>query len=196
VFGKPMSRIGRQPIKIPENVTLEVKEGEVRVEGPKGNLTQRVRPELKVVIKEGQVLVSRRAESKLGKSLHGLTRTLIANMIEGVSQGWEKRLEMHGTGYRASLEGESLVLTVGFSHPVKIKPAEGITFQVEGNDKIIVAGSDKALVGQVAAQIRRIRPPEPYKGKGIRYEGEKVRLKPGKAAKVGAGAPGAGGENQ
>ncbi len=189
-----MSRVGRQPIKIPEGITVKVKDGQVQVKGSKGVLTQEIRPELKVTIKEDKIFVTRSSESKLAKSLHGLTRTLIANMIKGVGEGWEKRLEMHGTGYRAKLEGDTLVLTVGFSHPVQIKPVEGITFQVEGNDKIFVSGIDKVLVGQVAARIRKIRPPEPYKGKGIRYEKEVVRRKPGKAAKVGAGVPGVGGE--
>jgi len=194
VFGKFMSRVGQQPIKIPEAVSVKIDNGQVRVEGPKGVLKQEVRPEIKVVIKDNQVFVSRNSDAKLAKSLHGLTRTLVANMIEGVCQGWEKRLEMHGTGYRAHLEKETLVLMVGFSHPVEIKPVEGVNFQVEGNDKIIISGIDKALVGQVAAKIKKVRPPEPYKGKGIRYEGEQIRRKPGKAAKVGAEVPGAGGE--
>lgn len=195
MFGEPMSKVGRQPIEIPENVTVSVENGKVQVKGLKGILTYDVRPELKVEIKEGKVLVSRTSEGKLAKSLHGLTRTLIANMIKGVSQGWEKRLEMHGTGYRARFEKDTLVLTVGFSHPVEIKPVEGITFKVEGNNKIIISGIKKEQVGQIAAQIRSVRPPEPYKGKGIRYEGEKVRRKPGKAGKVGAGMPGVAGES-
>lgn len=195
MFGEPMSKVGRQPIEIGKNITVSVENGKVQVKGPGGVLIQDVRPEVKVAVKEGKVLVSRTSEGKLAKSLHGLTRTLIANMVKGVSQGWEKRLEMHGTGYRARFEKDTLVLTVGFSHPVEIKPVEGITFKVEGNDKIIVSGIDKAQVGQVAAQIRSVRPPEPYKGKGIRYEGEKVRRKPGKAGKVGVGIPGAPGES-
>lgn len=194
MFGEPMSKVGKQPIKISEDVAVEVDDGKVRVKGPKGVLTYKVRPEVKIEIKEGKVLVSRTREGKLAKSLHGLTRTLIANMIKGVSQGWEKRLELHGTGYRAHLEEDALVLTVGFSHPVKIKPVDGIAFKVEGNNQIIISGIDKAQVGQLAAQIRKIRPPEPYKGKGIRYEKEVVRRKPGKAGKVGVGIPGVSGE--
>ncbi len=192
VFGEFMSRVGRQPIKIPPEVSVEIKDGKVLVKGTKGSLVQVIRPEIKISIEDGQVFVSRSAETKLAKSLHGLTRTLVANMIKGVSQGWEKRLEMHGTGYRAKLEDESLILTVGFSHPVRIEPVEGISFAVQDNNKITVSGVDKVLVGQIAAQIRRVRPPEPYKGKGIRYDGEKIRRKPGKAAKVGAGLPGGG----
>lgn len=190
-----MSKVGKQPIEIPEKVIVKVEKGKVSVKGPKGVLTQNIRPEVKVEIKEGKVLVSRVSDTKLAKSLHGLTRTLIANMIKGVSHGWEKKLEMHGTGYRAHLEKDALILTVGFSHPVEIKPVEGITFEVEGNDKIKISGIKKEQVGQIAAQIRSIRPPEPYKGKGIRYQGEEVRRKPGKAGKVGAGIPGVPGES-
>lgn len=189
-----MSRIGKQPIQIPEGVTVEIKDGQVKVRGPKGELNQEVRSEIKVEIKKDQVLVSRRTEDKLGRSLHGLTRTLIANMIKGVTDGWSKILKLVGTGYRAKLEGENLILSLGFSHPVEIKPVEGIKFEVKGNDTIIVMGIDKALVGQVAAGIRKKRPPEPYKGKGIRYEDEKVRRKPGKAAQIGATGFGVGGE--
>jgi len=189
-----MSRIGRQPIPIPEGVTVEVKKGEVKVVGPKGELIQEIRPEIRVEIKNNQVLVSRKVDSRLGRSLHGLTRTLIANMIKGVTEGWSKTLTLVGTGFRAKLEGESLVLSLGFSHPVQVKPVEGIKFEVKGNDTITVWGIDKALVGQVAAGIRKIKPPEPYKGKGIRYKDEEVRRKPGKAAKIGAAGFGPGGE--
>lgn len=181
-----MSRIGRQPIPIPEGVTVEIKGGEVKVAGPKGEIKQAVRPEIKVEMKDSQILVSRKDENKLGRSLHGLTRTLIANMIKGVTEGWTKTLKLMGTGYRAKLEGENLVFSLGFSHPVEVKPVEGIKFEVKGNDTIIILGIDKAIVGQVAAGIRKIRPPEPYKGKGIRYEDEEVKRKPGKAAKIGA----------
>lgn len=181
-----MSRIGRQPVQIPEGVTVEIKGGEIKVKGPKGELKQRIRSEIKVEKKNNQILVSRKVENKLGRSLHGLIRTLIANMIKGVTEGWSKTLKLVGTGYRAKLEGEKLVLSVGFSHPVVVKPVEGLQFEVKGNDTIRVLGIDKALVGQVAAEIRKIRPPEPYKGKGIRYEGEEVKRKPGKAAKIGA----------
>lgn len=181
-----MSRIGRQPIQILEGVTVQVKDGQVAVKGPKGELRQEIRPEIKVEIKKDQILVSRKTENKLGRSLHGLTRTLIANMVQGVTEGWSKTLKLVGTGYRVKLEGEKIILSVGFSHPVEVKPIEGIKFEVKGNDMITVLGIDKALVGQVTAGIRKIRPPEPYKGKGIRYEDEEVRRKPGKAAKIGA----------
>jgi len=181
-----MSRIGKKPIPIPEGVTVEVKNGGVVVSGSKGSLTINFRPEIEILVDDKQILVKRKKENKLAKSLHGLTRTLIANAIEGVTNGFSKSLEVVGTGYRVSLEGETLVLTVGFSHLVKVSPPPGIKFEVEGNNKIKVFGIDKALVGQVAAQIRKIRPPDPYKGKGIRYEGEEVKLKPGKAGKAGA----------
>ena len=185
-----MSRIGRQPIKIPEGVTVEIKDRQVEVVGPKGSLVQAIRPEIKVEIKNNQVVVSRKTESRLGRSLHGLTRTLIANMIEGVTKGFVKTLKLVGTGYRVkadpSADGKKLILSLGFSHPVEVESVEGIKFEVEGNDTIRVVGIDKALVGREAAKIRAIRPPEPYKGKGIRYLGEQVRRKPGKAGKAGA----------
>ena len=146
-----------------------------------------MRPEIKVEIKDGQILVSRRKENKRAKSLHGLTRTLIANMVEGVTKGFSKVLELHGTGYRAKMEGKKLVLEVGFSHPVIVEPPEGIEFKLKGEKEIIVSGIDKQQVGNTAAQIRAIKKPEPYKGKGIRYQGEVVRRKAGKAAKVGSG---------
>lgn len=189
-----MSRIGRQPIPIPEGVTVKIKDGEVKVVGPKGELKQEVRPEISLKIKNDQILVSQKVENKLSRSLHGLTRTLIANVIKGVTEGWSKTLKLVGTGYRVKLEEDNLVLSVGFSHPIKVEPVEGIKFEVKGNDTINVLGIDKALVGQVAAKIRKIRPPEPYKGKGIRYEGEEVRHKPGKAAKIGAAGFGPVGE--
>ena len=181
-----MSKIGKKPIEILDQVTVEIKNGQIFVAGPKGSLNLKIRPEIKVFIKGNQVFVSRDRNDRLSRSLHGLTRTLIANAVEGVTNGFSKTLEMVGTGYRASLEGENLVLAVGFSHPVKVLPPSGIKFEVEGNNKIKISGIDKALVGQVAAQIRKIRPPDPYKGKGIRYEGEEVKLKPGKAGKAGA----------
>ena len=188
-----MSRIGRQPVSIPENVTVKIEKNEVKVVGPKGELIQAIRSEIKVEIKDNQVLVTPKKESKVARSLHGLIRTLIANMIHGVTEGWSKTLKLVGTGYRVQKEGEKIVLSLGFSHPVEFKPIEGIELEVEGKETIKVSGIDKALVGQVAALIRSARPPEPYKGKGIRYEGEVVRRKPGKAAKVGSGF-GAGGE--
>lgn len=181
-----MSRIGRKPIEIPSGVTVEIKDGEVLVSGPKGDLTIKIRPEIKVKTEEGKIKVERKNDSRLSRSLHGLTRTLIANAIEGVVNGFVKTLKIVGTGYRASLEGENLVLNVGFSHPVKVSPPPGIKFEIEGNDKIKVLGADKSLVGETAARIRKIRPPDVYKGKGIRYEGEEIKLKPGKALKTGA----------
>ena len=182
-----MSRVGKVPIQIPENVTVNLKNGKVVVEGPLGKLEQEVRREIKIEIKNGKIFVSRKKESKLAKSLHGLTRTLIANMVEGVTKGFSKVLELHGTGYRAKLEEGRLVLAVGFSHPVVVKPLEGIEFKLKGEKVIIVSGIAKWLVGNTAAAIRAIKKPEPYKGKGIRYKGEVVRHKPGKAAKVGVG---------
>lgn len=182
-----MSRIGKVPIKIPEGVTVKLEDRQVMVEGPRGKLIQSVRPEIKIEIKKDQVVVTRKRESRVARSLHGLVRTLIANMIKGVTQGFSKTLEIHGTGYRANQEGKKLILELGFSHPVEIEAPEGIEFQVKEEKEIKVAGIDKQQVGNVAASIRKIRKPEPYKGKGIRYQGEVVRRKPGKAAKIGAG---------
>ncbi|MFC1727541.1 50S ribosomal protein L6 [Patescibacteria group bacterium] len=187
-----MSRIGRLPITIPEGVTVEVKNRLVKVVGSKGKLSWEHRPEIEVKVNQGSIEVSRKTENKLGRSLHGLTRTLINNMIMGVTKGWSKTLKLVGTGYRVKVEGEKLILSVGFSHPVEVLPRKGIVFEVKGNDTIIISGIDKALVGQLAADIRKIKPPEPYKGKGVRYEGEVVRRKPGKAAKVGEGFAGGG----
>lgn len=181
-----MSRLGQQPIPIPEGVTVKLEGDKVVVKGAKGELKQIIRPEIKVKLEAGRVLVSRQNDSKMARSLHGLSRSLIANMIQGVTEGWQKTLKLVGTGYRAKLERDQLVLSLGFSHPVEIKPIEGIKFELPDNETIIISGIDKALVGQVAARIRKIKPPEPYKGKGIRYEGEAVRRKPGKAAKIGA----------
>lgn len=178
-----MSKIGRKPISIPEAVKVKVEPRAVVVSGVKGSLTVAVPAKIKVEKKEGQILVQRLSEQKKIKALHGTIRQLIANAIVGVSQGWEKKLEIVGTGYRASLEGETLVLSVGFSHPVKINSLSGIKLEVEGQTRIKVSGVDKALVGRAAAEIRAVRPPDPYKGKGIRYTGEVVKLKPGKAAK-------------
>jgi len=174
-----MSRIGKKPIKIPESVKVEVEDQKVKISGPKGELVQEVRPEIKVEIKEGEILVSPQRESNKSRAFWGLYRTLIFNKIVGVTEGFEKKLEIQGVGYRASVEGEGLVLNIGFSHPVEIKSPEGITFSVDKNI-ITVSGIDKAKVGEVAARIKRVRKVEPYKGKGIRYVGEKVRRKEGK----------------
>ncbi len=182
-----MSRIGRQPIEIPEGVQVEVAEGNVvTVTGPRGTLSQRLHPDIRVVREDGLVRVERPSDEGFHRSLHGLCRTLLANMVEGVTRGFEKRLEIVGVGYRAALRGEDLELSVGYSHPVLVPRPEGIEFEVPTPTRIVVRGNDKQLVGEVAARIRKVRKPEPYKGKGIRYEGEQVRRKAGKAAK-GAG---------
>lgn len=172
-----------QPVEIPSEVTVTVVDSKVQVWGPKGELEFKIRPEIAVSVDQNKVTVQRRSESKFAKSLHGLTRSLIANMIKGVTEGHQKQLELVGVGYRAAKQGENLILSVGYSHPVVIEQAPGIQIDTKEN-KITVTGPDKAQVGEVAAQIRRVRPPEPYKGKGIRYEGEIVRRKAGKAAKT------------
>ncbi len=176
-----MSRIGKKPIQIPQGVTVEVAPSEVRVKGPKGSLTVAIDPDMRVIVEDGVVRVERPTDSRRHRSLHGLTRTLIANAVQGVTQGYTKELEIKGIGYRAKLSGRALELSVGFSHPVIFEPPEGVTIEVPEPTKIRVSGIDKQLVGQVAADIRAIRPPDAYKGKGIRYAGEVVRLKPGKA---------------
>ncbi|MBI3888029.1 50S ribosomal protein L6 [Candidatus Microgenomates bacterium] len=183
-----MSRIGKKPVKIPAGVTVKVEGNVVSATGPKGVLSINVRPEVKISVTDNDVLVERSAETPKAKALHGLTRSLIENIVTGVNLGWNKGLELVGVGYRAEVSGGTLVLNVGFSHQVKFPAPTGITFEVSENTKINVKGTDKQLVGETAAQIRRIRPPEPYKGKGIRYIGELVRRKAGKAAKA-AGAP-------
>ena len=184
-----MSRIGKKPIEIPQGVEIDIKDGQVLVKGPKGELKKEIRPEIKVEKKDNQILVFPGKETKKTNAFWGLSRTLISNMIEGVEKGFEKKLEIQGVGYRANVEGEDLVLNVGYSHPVKIKKPEGINFSVEKNI-IVVSGIDKELVGQIAAKIRKVRKPEPYKGKGIRYLGEEVIRKVGKkvAAAEGPGA--------
>lgn len=179
-----MSKVGKQPIKIPEGVTVDLKDNQVAVVGPKGKLEQKIRLEIEVKKSGEQILVLAKSKSKLSRSLHGLTRTLISNMIEGVTKGFEKTLELHGVGYRVFLEEGGLKISVGFSHPVIIKPVKGITYETEGDNVIKVLGIDKQLVGQIAAKIREVKKPEPYKGKGIRYQGEVVKKKPGKAAKT------------
>ena len=174
-----MSRIGKKPIEIPKGVEVKIEDNVVIVKGPKGELQKKIRPEIKVEIKENEILVSPEKETKKTNAFWGLTRTLISNIIKGVTEGYEKKLEIQGVGYKANLEGEDLVLQVGFSHSVKIDKVGGIKFEVEKNI-IAISGIDKELVGQVAAKIRKVRPPEPYKGKGIRYVGEEVRRKAGK----------------
>ncbi len=182
-----MSRIGKKPIIIPEGVEIEIKEQTVTVKGPKGELQRKVRPEIKVEQKNGQIFVTPQKITKKTNAFWGLERTLISNMLQGVTKEYEKKLQIEGVGYKVNLEGENLVLKIGFSHPVLIKKIEGIKFLVEKNI-ITVSGINKELVGQVAAKIRKVRPPEPYKGKGIRYVGERVRRKAGKKV---AGAEGA-----
>ena len=174
-----MSRVGKKPIEIPKGVEVKIEGDLVRVKGPKGELSQRIRPEIKVEMKEGKIFISPQIETKKTKALWGLTRSLLANDIKGVIEGYEKKLQIEGLGYKAEIEGETLILRVGFSHLVKIQAPSGIKFSVEKNI-ITISGIDKELVGQVAANIRKIRPPEPYKGKGIRYLGEIVKIKPGK----------------
>jgi large subunit ribosomal protein L6 len=177
-----MSRIGRQPIELPAGVMVAISPGRVQVNGPLGELSQDVPVRMQVEKKESEIVVTRPTERGEDRALHGLTRTLIANMVEGVTKGFEKQLEIQGVGYRAQLKGTDLELAVGFSHPVLVKPRRGITFDVPQPTHVIVKGIDKQMVGQTAAEIRKVRPPEPYKGKGIRYAGEQVRRKVGKRA--------------
>jgi len=180
-----MSRVGRRPIPIPEGIEVEIKGRRVRVKGPKGELEREFHPDMIIEKKDGNIVVSRPTDNKLHRSLHGLTRTLIANMIEGVKNGYRKILEVVGTGYRAQKSGNKIVLNVGFTHPVELEIPKGIEARVEGTQRIVVEGIDKEAVGQFAAKIRAVRPPDPYVGKGIRYFGEEVRKKPGKAGRIG-----------
>jgi len=176
-----MSRIGNAPITLPSGVELSVKDGEVEVKGPKGSLAQTIDPRLEVTVDDGVVKVARSQDDRETKARHGLTRALLANMIVGVSDGFSKELTLIGVGYRAALKGSQLELQVGYSHPVNVDALDGITFDVPEPTRIIVTGIDKQKVGQIAADIRAVRPPEPYKGKGIRYTNEYVRRKAGKA---------------
>jgi large subunit ribosomal protein L6 len=177
-----MSRIGKQPIEIPGGVNVSILSGRVMVNGPLGELTQEVPARMKIEQENGQITVARPTDRGDDRALHGLTRSLIANMVEGVTKGFEKRLELQGVGYRAAMQGADLRLDVGFSHPVVMKAPQGITFEVPTPTEIVVKGVDKQQVGQTAAEVRKVRPPEPYKGKGIRYTGEYVRRKVGKRA--------------
>src|ERR1700729_3883285 len=180
-----MSRIGKLPVTVPSGVEVTVEPGEVLVSGPKGQLRQRVLSNVvDVRLIDGKVVVERKGDAKAHRSAHGLTRTLIANMVEGVSKGFRKSLEISGVGYRAAKSGEKLTLSLGYSHPVAFEPPQGVVLSVEGQTKIHVEGIDKQAVGQVAADIRSLRKPEPYKGKGIRYAGERIRKKLGKAGKA------------
>jgi large subunit ribosomal protein L6 len=180
-----MSRIGRRPIPIPQGVDVEIgASNTVRVKGPKGELNAKFADTLELVREDSTLMVNRPNDERRNRSLHGLTRTLLNNMIVGVTEGYRKNLEIQGVGYRAALDGKTLVLNVGYSHPVRVPPPEGVAFALDGQTRIAVSGYDKQVVGETAAQIRRVRPPEPYKGKGIRYEGEVVRRKAGKAGKA------------
>jgi large subunit ribosomal protein L6 len=177
-----MSRIGKQPIPIPDSVTVSIEPEVVRVSGPRGELHERVSREMKVEQQNGDVVVTRPTDRGEHRALHGLTRSLIANMVAGVTEGFEKRLDIQGVGYRAQLKGKDIELAVGYSHPVQIKAPEGIEFEVPAPTQIVVKGNSKQMVGEVAARIRKVRPPEPYKGKGIRYRDEYVARKVGKRA--------------
>lgn len=179
-----MSRIGKMPIPVPKGVSVDISEGEVTVKGPKGELRRQFNPDMLIELKEDTLTVSRPSDDRLHRSLHGLTRTLLANMVEGVTKGCGRTLEIVGVGYRAEKRGDNLVINVGFSHPVEVKPLPGITLEVVGNNRINVIGINKEVVGEMTARIRAIRPPDAYKGKGIRYSEEVVRLKPGKAGKA------------
>jgi large subunit ribosomal protein L6 len=177
-----MSRIGKKPIELPSTVAVAISPGRIQVNGPLGELSQAIPQRIEVEKEDGQLLVKRPTDRGEDRALHGLTRTLVANMVEGVTNGFAKRLELQGVGYRAALRGDDLELSVGYSHPVVMKPRPGIAFEVPIPTQIIVKGIDKQQVGQTAAEVRAVRPPEPYKGKGIRYEGEYVRRKVGKRA--------------
>lgn len=178
-----MSRIGKLPVEIPENVTIDLAAGnEVTVKGPKGELKKTFSPDMKLSIDNGKLVVERPNETKFNRALHGLTRSLINNMVEGVSKGFSKKLEIVGVGYKAEMKGKNLLLTIGYSHPIILQPSDDIKIEVPSPTEVIVSGIDKELVGLVAAKIRSFRKPEPYKGKGIKYSGEYIRRKAGKAA--------------
>jgi large subunit ribosomal protein L6 len=178
-----MSRIGKRPIPIPVKVTVSIAGQQVVVKGPKGELSRVLPAEVEITQEGETLLIKRRNESRAARQRHGLSRTLVSNMVEGVSQGFQRRLEIQGVGYRAQVQGRNLTLNVGYSNPVQIAPPEGIQLAVENNTNVLISGIDKEIVGNIAAQIRAVRPPEPYKGKGIRYAGEMVRRKAGKAGK-------------
>ena len=178
-----MSRVGKLPIPVPEGVTVTLSGQLCSVRGPRGELKQEIHPEIRVNMHEGQVIVTRPSDAPSMRALHGLTRALIANMVTGVASGFRKSLEIVGTGYRAELRGTNLVLTVGYSHPVELTPLPGAAFEVETPTRLHVSGIDKQVVGQQAALIRKVRSPEPYRGKGIRYQGERIRIKAGKASR-------------
>ena len=178
-----MSRIGKAPVPVPSGVQIEIQPGLVRAKGTNGTLEAKFPPVIEVKQEDGQLVLTRSSDAREHRAFHGLARALVANVVRGVSQGFEKSLEIQGVGYRAQLQESTLVLQVGYSHPVEMTAPDGITFEVPTQTKIVVKGASKELVGQTAANIRKVRPPEPYKGKGIRYEGEQLRRKVGKAAK-------------
>jgi large subunit ribosomal protein L6 len=178
-----MSRVGKKPVAVPQGVEVALEDGVFRVKGPKGELQQQLHPRVRVSVADGEVVVTRGSDQPEDRALHGLTRALIQNMVTGVTEGFRKSLELQGTGYRAQLQGQNLVLSVGYSHPVEMQPLDGATFELETPTVLHVSGIDKQVVGQQAALVRRVRPPEPYHGKGIRYRGEVVRLKAGKSGR-------------
>jgi large subunit ribosomal protein L6 len=180
--GRTLSRIGRKTIPVPSGVSIDIGYGEVTVSGPRGTLTQTYHPDVVVRLEDNEIVVERMSERKFHHSLHGLTRSLVANAVTGVTDGYTRTLELMGVGYRVQVAGDGVVLNVGYSHPVEIHPPDGVTMEVEGNNRIHVRGIDKQKVGQVAARVRRVRPPNAYKEKGIRYQGEVLRFKPGKSA--------------
>ena len=180
-----MSRIGRLPIAVPSGVDVAIDGRNVTIKGPKGQLTRELHPDMTVAREDGSIVVSRPTEQKQHKQLHGLTRTLVNNMVVGVTTGYRKPLEITGVGYRAALVGRKLQLNLGYSHPIEIEPPAGVTFELENPTRLTVVGIDKELVGQIAARVRSTRKPEPYKGKGVRYAGERIRRKAGKAGKIG-----------
>ncbi|MBO8169403.1 MAG: 50S ribosomal protein L6 [Thermoanaerobacteraceae bacterium] len=176
-----MSRVGKLPVQIPDGVEVKIEGNKAIVKGPKGQLEKEMHPDMDIKIEDGSIIVTRPSDKKEHRALHGLTRALLNNMVVGVTKGFEKALELNGVGYRANMQGKKLVLNVGYSHPVEMEVPEGIQIETHGNNKIVVKGIDKEKVGVVAAKIRDVRPPEPYKGKGIKYEGERIRRKVGKA---------------
>ena len=180
-----MSRIGRLPIAVPSSVDVTIEGRRLTVKGPKGTLSRELHPDMTVSREDGSIVVTRPTEQKVHKQLHGLTRTLVNNMVVGVTDGYRKGLEITGVGYRAAKNGEKLTLNLGYSHQIEIDPPAGISFEVENPTRLAVVGIDKELVGQIAARVRATRKPEPYKGKGVRYAGEKIRRKAGKAGKIG-----------
>ena len=180
--GRTLSRIGRKTIPMPSGVSVDIGYGEITVSGPRGTLTQTYHPDVVVKVEDGEIIVERLSERKFHHSLHGLTRSLIANAVTGVTDGYTRTLELMGVGYRVQASGDGVVLSVGYSHPVEINAPDGVTMEVEGNNRIHVRGIDKQKVGQLAAQVRKVRPPNAYKEKGIRYQGEVLRFKPGKSA--------------